>query len=286
MAEMKRVKTRIAIVLDKSGSMASGKAEAIQGLNEQIQQAKERSGTQDLRCSLVTFNGEVFEHLWDVPAEQLVEAKPEDFKPNGATAWYDAVGYTIQKLLSTEQPGDDDTAYLLYVISDGQTNSDMRYNPDALKELTESCLATKRWTITYMGHNIKYLEQQARSTGVPVSNCAAWSNKTGGSAKRGFTHQKQRLNKFFDERSAGKLATSNYASDGLECADFTGHAPEVAPVADIVAVPEVAVKVDIGVLMGKLPHYTNVYPEGYEAGQARNGLFGQSVGVKWTQEQS
>jgi uncharacterized protein with von Willebrand factor type A (vWA) domain len=36
-----RPKTRMAIILDRSGSMAGTKKQAIDGLNEQIQQAKE-----------------------------------------------------------------------------------------------------------------------------------------------------------------------------------------------------------------------------------------------------
>ena len=174
----KKPKTRMAVILDKSGSMATTKSQAVEGLNEQIQQAREHAKEHDLRCSLVTFNGEVFEHLWDVPAEKLIEAKPEDYNPNGSTAWLDAVGYTIQKLLSTEGPEDAETAYLVYVISDGQTNADMHYNGEALKELIEGCMATKRWTITYMGHNARYLQEVARQTGVPLTNCAAWSNKS------------------------------------------------------------------------------------------------------------
>jgi hypothetical protein len=92
------------------------------------------------------------------PAGDLKEAKVEDFNPNGSTAMRDAMGYTVQKLLDTD---DGNTAYLVYVISDGQTNADSHYVPrfneatgqteDVLKDLLTGVQATGRWTITYMG---------------------------------------------------------------------------------------------------------------------------------------
>lgn len=284
---MSKPRTRIAIVLDKSGSMASTKRQAIEGLNEQIQQAKIRAGEHDLRCSLVTFNGEVFEHLWDVPADKLMEAKVEDYIPIGGTAMRDAVGYTVQKLLNTEQPDDKDTAYLVYVISDGDTNSDMHYSQAALKELTESCQATGRWTFTYMGHDPKYMEKLSRDTGVPLSNMAVWSNRDSVRTRGAFQHQNKRMNKFLDERATGKLQACDYASDSVGClADFTSDEDgKVADTGAPAAVPTqqpVYTPLKLEDLLGKLPKYENVAVQ--HVSYSGESLFANTVGVKWTHE--
>lgn len=279
-AVVSRPRTYVAIILDKSGSMAATKAAAISGFNEQVQQWKEDSKTQDILCSLVTFNGEVFEHLWNVPADQLAEANPDDFKPNGNTAMRDAVGYTVQKLLDTTDHEDPNTAYLIVTISDGQTNMDKHYSWEALKELTVGCESTKKWTFTYMGCSKQYLEELARNTGTQVSNCAAWSNTTGGAAVRGFSNLKARSKKYFAERAAGQTAAACYASDSVgKVADFEQEAVEAAP-APVISDLSKAAKLDWPELSNKLPKYESQASPTYEGGP----LFANAVQVRWTGE--
>src|ERR1019366_2335671 len=86
--------TIVAIVLDSSGSMADTKQQTVQGFNEQVQQAKMNAKNQkdvgEYKACIVTFNGEVFEHQWLVPVEELQEATNEDYQPGGSTAMRDA----------------------------------------------------------------------------------------------------------------------------------------------------------------------------------------------------
>ena len=70
--------THVAILLDKSGSMGNPEVygdvqransirdAAIVGFNEQIQEIQENAKSQDIRTYLVTFNSEVFEHVWGI----------------------------------------------------------------------------------------------------------------------------------------------------------------------------------------------------------------------------
>lgn len=281
---MNKPKTRIAIVLDKSGSMAHTKDKAIQGLNEQIQQAKERAKDQDLRCSFVTFNGEVFEHLWDVPAEKLIEANPDDYKPSGSTAYLDAVGYTVQKLLATETEQDKDTAYLVYCISDGDTNADMHYNKSSLNEIIQGVEGTGRWTITFMGHDKEKLKQLAHELGVPISNTAMWSNSTDTLVGRAFNNQKLRSAKFFDERSLGKMSSASYSASADCCsvADYTEQAPSMPVEVDMNTV-KIGTNVNLDELLARQPKYTNVEitPQQMNA-DGTVPLFSNNIGVVWT----
>lgn len=272
-------KTYVAIILDKSGSMSSTKAGAISGFNEQVQQLKEDSKTQEIYCSLVTFNGEVFEHLWNVPAKELSEANVEDFVPIGATAMRDAVGYTVQKLLNTTDYEDPNTAYLVITISDGDTNSDCRYSWASLRELTQGCEATKKWTFTYMGCTKEYMEELAQNVGTKVSNMAAWSNASVGAANKGFSGMRTRQAKYFVERSMGQTAAMNYASDSLEVADFTETIEEVAPAPVIVDVASLP-KVDFASVLSRQPKYENKESPVWNGGS----LFANSMKVDWSSE--
>lgn len=269
-------RTYVAIILDKSGSMAATKNAAISGFNEQVQQLKEDSKTQEIYCSLVTFNGEVFEHLWNVPAEKLSEASTDDFKPLGSTAMLDAVGYTVQKLLNTTDHEDPNTAYLIITISDGETHRDEHYTWDSLRELTQGCEATKKWTFTYMGCTKKYMEQFANKIGTRSSNMAAWSNASPIDAKIGFSNMRSRQKKFFDERAMGQLSACNYASEDSHVADFTKNVVEVAP-APVIVNAAALPKVDFEKVLNEQPKYENQVSQAWDGGS----LFANSMKVAW-----
>lgn len=277
-------KTYVAIILDKSGSMAQTKAAAISGFNEQVQQLKEDSKTQEIYCSLVTFNGEVFEHLWNVPADKLAEANADDYQPSGSTAMRDAIGYTVQKLLNTTDHSDPNTAYLIITISDGDTNQDKHYNVSALKELSESCQTTKRWTFTYIGCDERYLREIAQQTSTPISNMAAWSNKTAGGTKRGMSNAAARQKKYFAERGMGQVGSANYACDLNDAvADYEALAVEAAPAPVLVSQDELMKaneNLDLKSVLDRGPKYFAQSSMDYN-GEA---LFANSQQVKWEVE--
>lgn len=273
--------THVAIILDKSGSMGSTKDSAISGFNETVQDIKERAKTQEIYCSLVTFNGEVYEHLWNVPAEQLAEADPADYQPNGSTAMRDAVGYTVQKLLNTTDHENTSVSYLVYVISDGETNADHHYGAPALKELMGGVQATKRWTITYIGCSESYMEEIARQTFTPIANMASWSNTTEGGVKKGFANVRSRTAKYFDERALGGQASSNFASDqDGAVADYEQEAVFAAPAPQIYSQDELVAATnssDLHSILDKGPKYCAQVDMSYN-GEA---LFANSQRVQW-----
>lgn len=220
-------KTYVTIVLDKSGSMSGTRLQTIEGFNEQIQQIKENAKDQELYTSLVTFNGNVFEHFWCVKAEELKEATTEDYIPNGNTAMYDGIGYALNKLQKTVKD-DEDTAYLVIIISDGEENSSQKFTSSAIREIIGGLQETKRWTFTYMGCNEKDLEQMAKEVNIPVSNMAKWSNASSGETKRSLSKARNKLGDYYACRSAGQVkAQCLYSEDLAVAADFTDAADPV-----------------------------------------------------------
>jgi hypothetical protein len=288
-----RPKTRMAIVLDCSGSMAKTKEQALMGLNEQVQHAKELAKDHDLRCCFVTFNAEVFEHLWDAPAETLKEAKSEEYRTCGGTSVRDAVGYTLRKMLDTAKEDDNETAYLINIISDGETLNDMHYKPrylqngtlyDPLRELIQGCESSGRFTITWMGCSPEYMYKIADMTGTTPSNMAAWSNSSDSGTKQAFQNQNRRMKKYFAERAMGQMASPSYQNDQVGvCADFTKDVGESAPAP---VLNTVNTNINFGELLIKMPQYSNVYPDGHQTVCSTGSLFGNTIGVKWTNEMS
>lgn len=245
----KKPVTHTVLVLDQSGSMEETRAAAVQNYNEQIQQAKLNSKDQDIFCSLVTFNGEVFEHVWAEPAEKLNEATEADYVTEGATAMRDAIGYTVKKLLETTDHNDKNVSYLVVIVSDGKENSSKHFKQlsdydirngkkDELKSMMEEVQKTKRWTFTYMGCDDAYIKQVSEETAIPIANCAKWSNATPAMARKGLYQNRAKLEKFYACRAEGETSSEHVYSDAICSADFTAdELVESGPVGGIVMNP-------------------------------------------------
>lgn len=240
---MAKPKTYVTIILDQSGSMCDTKAQAVQGYNEQVQQMKLNSKDQDIFCSLITFNGEIFEHLWCEPADKLTEATTEDYKTEGSTAMRDAIGYAIEKLQKTVDSSGD-VAHLVVIISDGEENTSRHYSVEALSELKTSVDKTGKWTFTYMGCDEKYLKKVAQQLNIPISNVAKWSNATPELAVRGMHQNCTRQKAYYNARAKGMTAQSNVYSDCVAMADFTEDVAD-SPVAPLWVDPNLNMNLNI-----------------------------------------
>lgn len=221
---MSKPKTHVVMIIDKSGSMHSIRRQAVENYNEQIQQMKENSKDQEITASLITFNGNVFEHLWRAPADGLEESDLDSFTTAGNTALYDAIGYTVTKIRS-EAPADDDTAYLLIIISDGEENASIHYNSEQIRGMLEEVKATGRWTVSYMGCSAHQLETVAQSLNISPANMAVWSNASAEAASSSLRSSRSRQEGYYQMRTKGLSSTSNLYNDVDEVADFTQTVP-------------------------------------------------------------
>lgn len=209
------MKTYVTLILDRSGSMHTISEQAVEGYNQQIRAFKETALNQDVHVSLVSFNGEVFEHYWTENVDVCKESEQGDYHPAGSTALWDAMGYTINKLEETTDPTGD-VAYLVVVISDGEENASKHIQSNALFEKISKLQETKKWTFTFMGCSENYLKEVAKTTGIPISNCAAWSNADGEKARASFYNHSERTAKYMQLRAAGEVKCCNYYSDDLD----------------------------------------------------------------------
>lgn len=217
---MSKLKTYVTMILDQSGSMSGTQAQAVQGYNEQVQQMKLNAKEQDIYCSLITFNGDVFEHLWCEPVDKLNEASAEDYKTEGSTALRDAVGYAIEKLKRTVT--DPEASHLIVIVSDGEENASKHFSPQAFNELKDSVDRTGKWTFTYMGCDDKYLKKISNDMKIPLSNMAKWSNTSPELAALGLLRSAKKMDGYYKARAKGACASANVYSD-VECclSDFT-----------------------------------------------------------------
>lgn len=156
--EIKKLKSRIAklegagdgvvvaIVLDKSGSMESKRAEAISGFNEFV-------GTNKKAAPKARFVQTFFDTLVHGPEVETVENVQRLTKghyiPGGMTALYDAIGATIHAIDRLE--GVKKVA--IAIITDGYENNSKEFHRKQIYDLVTS-RQRKGWQFTFIGADI------------------------------------------------------------------------------------------------------------------------------------
>ncbi len=216
----------VAFVLDMSGSMGMIKDVAINSYNEQLQKLKEETGDIETKVITTVFNNfpVKMDGVGVIPLEEVQELSHLTYIPNGMTALYDAIGFTINKVLQEYKDDNDDTAVLFVVITDGQENDSKEFHQKNVKKMTEDLEKTDRWTFTYMGANVNPIETAVRDMAYQVSNTLSWNADDAG--VRGMTlNVGDGIKKFYDGRKAGETMTSQFFGD-------TGDDPALADPGD------------------------------------------------------
>lgn len=226
-----KAKTHIAFVIDRSGSMAKIRQTAVDGFNRQLEEIKENSKEQDITVSLVTFDQDVYENIWNETAEKIKQADPDSFRPNGWTALYDGIGYTVNKLMKTTDINDENSQYLVFIITDGEENQSKHYTLDKIQSLIKECKESKRWTFTYMGCNKESVEEATKTLGIDLGNAAVWSNDTIENASFAFGGVAKNTRTYLRSRSRGSGQSVSFMSSDAQLCSFAG--PQDNPVVNI-----------------------------------------------------
>ncbi len=194
--------TRIALVLDRSGSMASIQEPAREAFNDAVDRVRSEAGKGrgDVTLTLTTFNEELRDILVNKPADRVRKLRRQDYRPGGCTALFDAVGHAIDLLDKPGPLGSADGA-LVIVISDGHENASTRVSQADLVERIQKLEATDQWTFSFMCANVD-ITDLSRNLGVHASNAAAWQSSAAGTAHMG-KKVSDSLSDYMADRRAG-----------------------------------------------------------------------------------
>ena len=210
--------SRVAILLDSSGSMGSIRQEAIDAFNKQVEVIQKDSDELPTKVSLVTFGNKANDPtIWNRRVSKLKPLTKEDYSPNGMTALYDAMGLTIDKLSQLPEANDPETAFQVVVISDGQENNSKEYTADFIKKRVKELEDTERWSFSYIGANQDMLkvskdlgidlkstfafDATSRGTQVMTNTYAAAATEYRSKLKKGFDKAKMDFNELGNVQS-------------------------------------------------------------------------------------
>lgn len=210
-----KIKVHNLIILDESGSMQSIYRPALSGVNETLQTirgAHNEHKDQDHFVSLIAFDSGHYNRIYDnTSAEDAKDITEEQYRPDGCTPLYDAMGRSINELRTEITKGD---VVLVTVITDGYENASREYNGKAIKSLVEA-MKKEGWVFTYIGAN---QDVEAVAESMSIENCLAFEADDA-STKAMFVKENKSRRRFFGRISNlnGKMfSVSNDYFDDID----------------------------------------------------------------------
>lgn len=150
--------TNIYFLIDSSGSMEPRSDMVVSSINEFLEEQK--SIKEECKVSFYTFSrvlNTIFENK-DIHSVSFL--KKEEFRPYGTTALWDSMAEVLKKIPTREEEGKN----ILIVVTDGEENSSLYYNPLRLK--TELQRLENKLQVVYIGSN-----QDAVLNGKNIGSC-------------------------------------------------------------------------------------------------------------------
>ncbi len=153
------MKTELVFILDKSGSMHGLEQDTIGGFNSMLQKQKELDG--ECRITTVLFDNR-YELLHDrIDIRAVSPMTEKEYQAGGATALLDAIGRTVQKLVSVQKNTAKEyraDRVLFVIITDGQENASQEYSSDKVKGMIQLEKEKYGWEFVFLGANIDAVE--------------------------------------------------------------------------------------------------------------------------------
>ncbi|GLP75466.1 hypothetical protein TUM20983_25760 [Mycobacterium antarcticum] len=153
-------RTLIAVLLDRSGSMESIKADTEGGFNAFIAEQAEQPG--EATVTLAQFDT----HYEVVYADRpIADVPPLQLQPRGATALYDGVGRLITDVGAelAARPEDQRPGHVIVVVmTDGHENSSVEWTHEAVSAAIRRQEGEYSWYFVFLGANMDAVAVGAR----------------------------------------------------------------------------------------------------------------------------
>lgn len=171
--------TEIVLIVDRSGSMHTIKADAEGGINSFVEEQKKVPG--DATLTLVQFDT-TYEVIHE--NKPIADVPPYELKPGGGTALLDAIGKTItsHKTRVDNTPEPNRPGKIIYVIvTDGEENSSHEYARPQINELITGRRDADSWEFIFLAANQDAI-QEANALGISGAGAMNYAASGAGAA--------------------------------------------------------------------------------------------------------
>jgi uncharacterized protein YegL len=174
------MKTEIAFILDRSGSMESMTNAAISGFNEflKAQQATVDDAGQPIPATftLILFDHEYLPIHNRAPIQTAAPLTLETYQPRGNTALLDAIGRTIDyigsELAATPEP-ERPSKVIIAILTDGEENSSRKFSMADINQRITHQTMMYNWEFLFLGANQDAIASAAQM-GIQAHNAATF----------------------------------------------------------------------------------------------------------------
>ena len=156
--------TLIAVLVDRSGSMAQWREDMEGGLNAFVESQASEPG--DAEITLAQFDTK-YELVWPLCA--IKDAPKYTLTPRGCTALLDAMGRInteVGEELAKRDEADRPGKVIVCIVTDGLENSSVDWTRDMVKALVEQQSSQWHWEFVFLGADMDAVQEGA-SVGVP-----------------------------------------------------------------------------------------------------------------------
>jgi Mg-chelatase subunit ChlD len=165
--------THIAVLLDRSGSMAEVKDETISGFNYFLKEQK--TAGDNASFTLVQFDSESTDVVHEArPVRDVPDLNQDTYQPRGSTPLLDALGQTINstgRTLAAIPEANRPDKVVFVVITDGQENASHHFTKARVKEMIDHQTGKYNWQFVYLGANQDAFAE-AGAVGIGMANAA------------------------------------------------------------------------------------------------------------------
>jgi uncharacterized protein YegL len=174
------MKTEIAFILDRSGSMGSMTNAAISGFNEflKAQQATVDDHGQPIPATftLILFDHEYLPIHNRAPIQTAEPLTLETYQPRGNTALLDAIGRTIDyigsQLAATPEP-ERPSKVIIAILTDGEENASRQFTMADISQRITHQTEAYQWEFLFLGANQDAIATAAHM-GIQAHNSATF----------------------------------------------------------------------------------------------------------------
>lgn len=177
---MNKNHTSIALVLDRSGSMASCLEPAIKAANAFLKDQAAAPGSADFTLTL--FDDEIGQPHLALPIGEVPEFNTTNFVPRGCTALLDATGDTIDSLgarLAVMPERGRPGTVIVAILTDGMENASVRFTWEQVNKKIHHQRDQYGWQFLFLGAGESAIAQ-ASQMGVRAGDASAFANDTHG----------------------------------------------------------------------------------------------------------
>jgi len=181
---MKKDYTHIAVILDRTGSMQSIRADTIGGFNAFLTEQKDQPGFATL--TLVQFDSQdPYEVIHKFRAiKEVPDLTHETYVPRATTPLLDAMGRGINDLEESITQLEEDQRperVVMVVITDGQENASREFKKDMVPKMIKQKQEKNDWQFVFLSADLEAI-QDAIETGVRMQSAMAFDKDAQGTA--------------------------------------------------------------------------------------------------------